>query len=307
MNDEAQAQLELQWGKACRPTKGQDRIFAHWLRDRHALLVGVADGVSSGDGETAATWLEEAIGRIAYNANHAFNIHELFAQLKEELKKISPIVAKGTVSQSTLSCGICEAFPNDRICAFRFDFFAVGDSPIWRVARIANGGELHFQANVVYAGALPAEIGRLYSYVNVSAGEIIGNVHFGSVEIADDELLIVASDGIPEWQIFAHDQDEQHGADSPKLVELAFAETVLNDGFVKRVLSEYDAKRLLIDDDASIVLVKSVGRSLIKSDLIKSPVLQNAASSWSKRRKIVRDQKREFHRTKHRKCRKWQR
>jgi hypothetical protein len=246
----------LQYGKACRPTKGEDRVFTLELAGGRALLVGVADGLSSANGGVAAEWIEQTMHDIAIAASQEiFSARELFQRVADALTGAEH-APEARDSLSTLSCGICELKYEGDAPVLHFDFFGVGDSPIWRVAPLAPPGELKFQANVVYDSPTPREQGLVYSFVNLLDRKIEGRPHFGSVELAEDELLVVASDGVPEWRIFGEDQDPKHNGDSPRLIDRLFEAPSITDALLKETLLEYDRRGMLIDDDASIAVVR---------------------------------------------------
>lgn len=247
----------LQYGKACRPTRGEDRVFAFELAGGRALLIGVADGLSSENGRAAAEWIETTMHNIATNGDDkVLSARELFKRVTDELAHARD-PAETVDSLSTLSCGICELrYTNDTVPILRFEFFAVGDSPIWRVAPIKPSGGLIFQANVVYDSPTPREQGLVYSFVSLLDRKIEGRPHFGSVELAEDELLVIASDGVPEWRIFGEDQDPKYNVESPKLIECVLGAPLISDELLRDTLFEYDRHGMLIDDDASIVVVR---------------------------------------------------
>lgn len=257
MSDPSQTVPSLQFGKACRPQRGEDRVFAFELVSRRGLLVGVADGVSSANGEAAARWIEQTMEKFAASAEKCTgaSAHDLFKFVNAELADLAPSV-RATGSLSTLSCGICELKTIADATVLHFEFFAVGDSPVWRVAPLANGGDLRFQASVVYESPTPREAGLVYSFVSLQAGKIEGRPHFGSVDLAEDELLILATDGVPEWRIFGEDQDPGDSADSPKLVDRLLTSPSIDDALLDEILIAYDQQKMLVDDDASIAVVR---------------------------------------------------
>jgi hypothetical protein len=246
----------LQFGKACRPTKGEDRVFVFELAGGRALLVGVADGLSSENGGAAAGWIERTMHDVANASGGGIpGARELFKCVADALVTAEH-PASATDSLSTLSCGICQLKHVGDALVLHFDFFGVGDSPIWRVVPLIPAGELGFQASVVYDSPTPREQGLVYSFVSLLDRKIEGRPHFGSVELAEDELLVLASDGVPEWRIFGEDQDPKYSTDSPKLIDRLFEAPSITDTLLKEILFEYDRKSMLVDDDASIAVVR---------------------------------------------------
>lgn len=247
----------LQFGKACRPYKGEDRVFAFELANDGGLLVGVADGVSTADGDVAAGWIEKTMHEIASSAHgdKPPSARDVFKHVNEALARLDPS-ARTTDSLSTLSCGVCRIKNVDAAPVMHFDFFGVGDSPMWRVAPLVNGGDVRFQASVVYESPTPREEGMVYGFVSLKDRRIEGRPHFGSVDLAEDELLVLASDGVPEWQIFGADQDPAVSKTSPKLIDRVLDAQSLDDAMLNDLMLEYDRQKMLIDDDASIAVVR---------------------------------------------------
>jgi hypothetical protein len=248
----------LQWAKACRPTRGEDRVFTFPLAGRRALLVGVADGVSSANGRYAAEWIEQTMRDVANTAKgRVLGARKLFRIVSDALVVSDVLPITETMdSLSTLSCGICRLRDDDGSPILRFEFFAVGDSPIWRFTRLVPPREPSFQASVVYDSPTPREQGLVYSFVSLLNRRIEGRPHFGAVELAEGEMLLVASDGVPEWRIFGEDQDPKYSSDSPKLIDRLLSAESITDELLEKALLEYDRRGMLIDDDASIAVVR---------------------------------------------------
>jgi serine/threonine protein phosphatase PrpC len=244
---------KIEISKATRPVpgKGQDRVFSASLRGgRH--LIGVADGLTGERGEFAAEWVSKELQAMA--RRHSFpNARSVLRQLKQRLA----IVARENQpdSHTTLTCGIVEWVGKDAHAHLKFDFFAVGDSPAWRLVPCNLGG-LAFQGFTIHGAPFPGEQGRVYSTVDLAAGRIDGVVHFGSVDLEPGEALVIATDGLPEGRLFWDDQEPEDAEGSPQLMRRLLDDTPLSDEQLLQILHDYDAARMLVDDDASIVVVR---------------------------------------------------
>jgi len=168
-------------------------------------------------------------------------------------------------SHTTVTCGIVTLTYNcDHL---RFDFFAVGDSPVWKIVP-ARGEGLNFQAFTVYMGPVPAHQSHVYATVDLQAGSIQGSVYFGSVEIGPGESLIVASDGIPDTRIIWDDQDPKRNRTSPKLGLRLLNPKPLDNNVLAGILKAYDQRGLLIDDDASLIVVRALVNRQAESEIL---------------------------------------
>src|SRR5262245_3187443 len=102
----------LEFGKACRPTRGEDRVFGYELAGGPGLLVGVADGLSSANGRAAAEWIEQTMRALASGGKEIHSAHKLFNRFCDALS--TGAHPAGVVdSLSTLSCGICQLKSTD--------------------------------------------------------------------------------------------------------------------------------------------------------------------------------------------------
>ena len=251
--------VELQWANANLPTTGKDEdvVFIHTLAPNNKLLLGVADGISSSNGRYAAQWVASAMSELA--SKQGVGSWSLRKLQDEFVKRLAADACKLSLenSHSTLSCGIAGVHLGVSGPYIRFDFFAVGDSPIWRVIRPASG-ELSFQASIVYGPPIPSEISGLYSWVNLAEGCIEGQIHFGSVDIMPGELLIVATDGVPESRVLFEDQDRDSYIKSPRLIESFLNSARINDALLMGLLCDYEQQQLLVEDDASLAVVRLV-------------------------------------------------
>jgi len=258
---------EIQLAKASRlvPGKGEDCVFSSRLNSSDCFLMGVADGISTANGGDAARWIKESMDSIAMEPGAEFmGVHDLFERFQELLENATRFHQRSD-SHSTLSCGIGRRMDSKKSSHIRFEFFGIGDSPIWRVVPCQTG-ELTFQVSPVYSPPTPSEQGGVYSSVNLGAGRIDGKVHFGSVDIEEGELLIVATDGLPDARVIFDDQDPERVGRSPKLIDTLLRSKSFDDAMLINSIATYDANRLLIDDDASLAVARWGCSSLSSSE-----------------------------------------
>jgi serine/threonine protein phosphatase PrpC len=254
----------IEVAKACRWVKGKghDRALAVKVAGyEDVYLVAIADGLTSENGGEAAQWAVSALERIAGEGLRGdFSARRVFERLS---KSLDAAVAQRSFpnSHTTLTCGLVSLVRNENVAALRFDFFAVGDSPVWKVLPTKTEG-LTFQGFIVYNGPVPGEQGHVYSTVNLGRGSIDGVVYFGSVDVETGEVLILASDGVPDARVFWDDQDPKRNKLSPRLALRLLDPSPMLDETLAKLITEYDAKHLLIDDDASLVVVRTKSEPL---------------------------------------------
>ncbi len=275
----------LQLAMACRPfkDKGEDRVFIHRLPYADSFLMGVADGISRANGGAAADWIEAAMDSIACEIGaEAVDARTLFDRFQAVLTKAAQ-ASQLADSHSTLSCGVGRLVRSEKSAYLRFEFFGIGDSPIWRVMPCGKGNVV-FQVSPVYSPPIPSEQAGLYSSVNLSAGRVDGPVHFGSVDLNAGELLIVATDGLPESRVLFDDQDSDRSERSPKLIEnLLRREQIINDEVLLKAIEAYDSERLLIDDDASLAVARWRHPIALRADETGGPAEEPPAEPPSMR------------------------
>lgn len=252
--------IELATASRPVPEKDDDQVFAFELHPDRSFLIGVADGITSSNGGAAARWVKVAMQSIAakIQADHPVrlpNARTLFRRFSALLSEQARETRDGD-SHSTLTCGIGRLFPARSANYLRFDFFGIGDSPAWRVVPCRGKSLLSFQVSPVYSPPVPSEQGGVYSWVDLGAGRVQGSVHFGSVHVEEGELLIVASDGLPESRLIFDDQDPDLCLGSPKLIEALLRSCMLSDSILDEAIAAYDAAHLLIDDDASLAVAR---------------------------------------------------
>ncbi len=252
----------IQLAKASRPAegKGEDSVFCFRLNASDCFLMGVADGLSRANGGDAARWIEQTMEFISTE----FGTEAMSArQLCDRFQELLQLASSGTRrpdSLSTLSCGIGRVEQHGDVYFIRFHFFGIGDSPIWRVTPYKPNDldELDFQASPVYGPPVPSEQGGVYSTVNLGQGKIDGTIHFGTVDINEGEILIVATDGLPESRIFYDDQDPNRNTRSPQLIGNLLRSKSFDDATLADAIAAYDSSQLLIDDDASLVVARLI-------------------------------------------------
>lgn len=256
---------DFQLAKASRlvPGKGEDCVFASRLGSDGCFLMGVADGISTANGGDAARWIKKTMDSIAMEIDaELMGSHDLFERFLQLLETATSFHQLSD-SHSTLSCGIGRWMHSKKSTYIRFEFFGIGDSPIWRVVPSQSDG-LTFQVSAVYSPPTPSEQGCVYSSVNLGAGRIDGRVHFGSVDIEEGELLIVATDGLPDYRVVFDDQDPERVGRSPKMIDTLLRSKSFDDAMLVNFIAAYDENRLLIDDDASMAVVRW-GRSFFSN------------------------------------------
>jgi hypothetical protein len=236
--------------------KGHDRTFvANLPRSVDTYLLAVADGLTSENGGAASQWVVDALDSIVRNSESgSLTARTVFDALSQALHR-DQIRGGLAESHTTLTCGIISAVESSE--HLRFDFFAVGDSPVWKIVP-ARGEGLKFQAFMVYTGPVPGHQSHVYATVNLGAGSVDGSVYFGAVEVGPGESLLLASDGIPDTRIIWDDQDPKHNKKSPQLGLRLLDPKPLGDNVLAGLLKAYDKRGLLIDDDASLIVVRAL-------------------------------------------------
>lgn len=252
--------MVLEVSKACRLVegKGHDRVVAVRMGAHEGTyLTAVADGLTSEDGGSAAQWAVDTLARIAGRdgRDRSPDAREVFNELSRHLADDAR-TAQLPDSHTTLTCGIVQQVDESR---FLFDFFGIGDSPVWKLVQPMGSG-LDFQAFVVYGGPIPGEQGRVYSTLNLRNGSVDGSVYFGSASISKGEVLVLTSDGVPDVRIIWDDQDPKRGKFSPKLGLRLLNQESVDHSLLGDMVAAYDKMHLLVDDDASLVVVRLVQR-----------------------------------------------
>src|SRR5258706_11770924 len=179
--------MEIAHAQIQRPEKGEDDYLIRPIHSAGSdLLLAVADGLSLNGGKAAATWAIEYLRGIT----DIESPRHIFEAIKRELAQPRDQVEQ---SETTLTCGILRQLGTEQDGFLRFEFFAIGDSPIWKV--VVGDSRYPFQRVLIHGSPYPAEPARVYSTVRLHAGEVRGVVTFGAVEVASGEVLVVCTDG----------------------------------------------------------------------------------------------------------------
>lgn len=232
------------------PDKGEDRALLRRIGDAETYLVAVADGLTCNGGEAAAEWAIEYLEGVSCTNG----IHGIYRDLRAALSQLPPGAPE---SETTLTCGIVTAPSAGLMPALNLDYFAIGDSPIWKV--ISGTGRFPYQKFQIHGSPYPAETAHVYSTLRLHSRDVKGPVSFGSVEVCEGEVLVLCTDGLPEREVFIRDlsrTSEGLGGGSPSLCTWLFqASGYTNEGLFE-ILSRYSKAGLLFDD-ASIIAVRA--------------------------------------------------
>lgn len=255
--------LRVYAGRFDYPKKGEDRYLVFPLGENASdgFVAAIADGVSGNNGSIAANWVIATLERLVTAMSpDLVTADAIYEGLLEALSQATTESDKH--SATTLSCGVFKAIAGKS--SMVFDFFALGDSPIWKVVPSASG-EYKYQAHQVYCEIKPARQSAVYSSVGTSPYGISGRPYFGSVRVDAGETLLVMSDGLPMDTILWDDQLAKH-RDSPYLLDLVMSRTSSGNASESLVelsdaLAAYWRANLLIDDDASLVALAVVAET----------------------------------------------
>jgi serine/threonine protein phosphatase PrpC len=241
--------MEIAHTQIQRPGKGEDDHIVRKLDGTGSvLLLAVADGLSLNDGRSAAKWVIDYLKQT----NDVDSPRTIFGALKRELAQLRHQFDQ---SETTLTCGILRQVGAEEDAFLHFEYFAIGDSPIWKV--VVGDLEHPFQRILIHGSPYPAEPARVYSTVRLHEGDISGVVTFGAVEVALGEVLVVCTDGIPEREVFVRDFGNPVGADEsrPSLCRWLFQQSPYHDDKLADVLASYDQRGVLFDD-ATIITAR---------------------------------------------------
>ena len=240
--------LQLAFAKV--PLDGKDEDDSIIRKFGNRYLLAVADGLTQNSGRIAARAVIKCLEGIEGGRGDA---HALFARLCSAL----PGSGEAPASQTTLTCGLLSIKARDGHTWIVFDFFAVGDSPVWRVVRAPAGDRYSFQRYAQHAAPYPAETSKVYGTVRPHHPDITrGAVTFGRVEIPPGDVLVICTDGIPEREVFVRDQvlPPMEGA-LPTLCDWLFASDPYSNDTLEAVLRGY-ATRGALYDDATIIAAR---------------------------------------------------
>ena len=254
--------VEIATANIAQEGKDEDRHLVRELVDG-VWLLAVADGLSMSGGREAA----RAVIGILERVNVCDSARLIFEELRSSL--VTEFDAAVT-SETTVTCGLLREVSTSDGVSLRFEFFAVGDSPIWKIVRSPNGSRYAYQRYLVYGGPYPSETAKVYSTVRINRKNVIsGSVYFGSVDIFNDEVLIVCTDGIPEREVFVRHQSNLgfDGDPSHELCPWLFQRVAYDDNGISAVLSSYNARGLLYDDATIIAARVSVPLHSVSQDI----------------------------------------
>lgn len=253
--------VEIAYAQVQRPGKGEDAFLVRPLdAERSRFLLAVADGLTMNGGKAAANWAVDCLKSIATTAT-VTSAREVFGLLKAAL--ISE-VGQYEESETTLTCGILTLIGDSSGDFLRFDFFAIGDSPIWKV--ILGEGRYPYQRMSIHGGPYPAETARVYATLRLHMKDIKGLVTFGSVDVVQQEVLVVCSDGIPEREVFVRDLTRIAKVPSDPNVGLCqwfFRPSPYRSYELADVLDDYDRSGALFDD-ATIIVARLVSHIVLQ-------------------------------------------
>jgi hypothetical protein len=225
------------------PGKGDDACCIRVIGDGIWLLA-VADGLTMNAGGAAASWVIEHIELTEAHTSP----RTLFAELQHALDQTDHDAA----SQTTLTAGLLRLIVDDVNERLRFDYFAVGDSPILRLLK--TGGEFPYQRFEVHGRPYPAQPGRVYATVQLAPGGVVGRVAFGSVDVDAGEVLIVCSDGLPQHAVFSRDfQSISRRSEHLRLCDWLYGSEPYSDSKLEEILSGYSLRGDISDDVTMLV------------------------------------------------------
>jgi serine/threonine protein phosphatase PrpC len=238
--------VEIASAQIQRPDKGEDAYIVRSLDDTgSAQLIAVADGLSLNDGRAAADWVINYLARIT----DADTPRKILEGLRQELSQ-SQYTQQ---SETTLTCGILREVSTENHAFLRFEYFAIGDSPIWKV--VTGDSRYPFQRLLVHGAPYPAETARVYSTLRLQEKDIQGGITLGTIEIESGEVLVVCTDGVPEREIFIRDISNMESAGTIALCRWLFQASPYDNDKLAEVLAAYD-KRGVLFDDATIITAR---------------------------------------------------
>jgi hypothetical protein len=208
-------------------------------------------------GGAAARWVIEHIQRTDAHTS----LRTLFADLRHA---VSVQAEHDTASQTTLTAGLLTVIEDDSGERLRFDFFAIGDSPV--LCLFKDGNDFPYQRFEVHGPPYPAQPGRVYSTVQLAPGGVLGRVAFGSVELDRGEVLIVCSDGLPQRAVFSRDfQNMSRQSQHVRLCDWLFGSEPFSDSRLEEILSGYSLRGDISDDVTLLVarIPKHVGTEIV--------------------------------------------
>jgi hypothetical protein len=240
----------LQLAFAAIPLDGKDEDASIIRRFGNRYLLAVADGLTQNSGQIAARAVIRSLEGIEGGRGDA---HAVFARLRSAL----PGSGEAPDSQTTLTCGVLSMKVRNGDACLVFDFFAIGDSPVWRVVRAPDGDRYSFQRYALHAAPYPAETSKVYGTLRPHHPDTIqGAVTFGCAEIPPGDVLVICTDGIPEREVFVRDQVQPRVEEAPSnLCDWLFATEPYSNDTLEAALRGYAARGVLYDD-ATIIAAR---------------------------------------------------
>lgn len=236
--------------------KGEDDCLIRQLDDEGRVkLLAVADGLSLSGGKAAAHWAINCLKQLAANRLYRPADVDSPRSIYRAIKRALAESQQDEQSETTLTCGILRQLSDESETLLRFEYFAIGDSPIWKV--ILGDSKYPFQRVLVHGPLYPTETARVYSTLRLHKKDIIGSIAFGTTEVALGEVLVVCTDGIPEREVFIRDFVPPDERDPRKdgLCQWLFQKRKYNKKKLKQVLAHYDELGVLFDD-ATIIAAR---------------------------------------------------
>ncbi len=234
------------------PSKDEDACLVRSVDGAEMVkLLAVADGLSMSGGRLAA----QTIIRILNQVDSLDSARSIFEQMSLLLSNERDDYPE---SETTITCGLLKCVHTQGDAYLRFDFFAIGDSPIWKVVRAPKGSRFPFQRYLVHGTPYPSETAKVYSTVRLPQRDVNGPVTFGTIEISSNEVLVICTDGIPERDVFFRDHNNRSDLTSNKATGLCnwmFQDERYNDEGIEAVLNDY-CRRDLLYDDATIIVAR---------------------------------------------------
>ncbi len=227
---------------------GHDASATH--REGDIVFVAVADGITSSDDplKAAETALDCALN--AFRAEPSQHLHSFVRRLKERLESAAANWTGGGSAEATLTAVVLQEIKPGIVDAM---FAAAGDSPIY----IAYPGPIMdvypdtFLTSQIHGKPIQVEnSGRVYSFVDCSAGRIMGRLAAGTFQITAGELCILCTDGVPFNEYVL--RDLRRGGGSHRFFNELVAGS-LKDA-TDRLFSRFQSEKAL-SDDATLVAV----------------------------------------------------
>ena len=252
--------------------KGEDDCLVRALDDEGMVqLLAVADGLSLSGGKAAAQWTIKCLKQLAGDRTKQPADVDSPRSIYRAIKRALADAQQDEQSETTLTCGILRQLTNENETFLRFEYFAIGDSPIWKV--IPGDSKYPFQRVLVHGALYPAETAKVYSTLRLHKKDIIGSIAFGVTEVAVGEVLVVCTDGIPEREVFIRDftPPEEGNRRKAGLCDWLFQERKYKKKNLKEVLARYDELGILFDD-ATIIAARLGPASIALKDQIATSV-----------------------------------